>query len=473
MERSLDREVGKRLSYGPSSQFGAQVKPYLDILKLVWPLALGMINTALMQSVDRAFLARYSVEALEAVLPATTLAWVFLSFFQSVVGYSGVFVAQYHGASDATGCRQSLAAAILVSALSLVPMLPVTGLGDWILNRTAATPSMAALERTYFDILMLGSVFVYLQMAAISYLTGQGRTRLVFWVNLVGNVLNVALDPLLIFGCDVTLFGRRFALAPQGIAGAAWATVVALAVQCAVLAVVLRRVGVLRRLRLPSVRALAVRLLRFGIPAGGYEVLNMLSFTIFVFVTGEVGGEAFAVSNACFTVNYLIFAPMTGFAIGVQTLVGQARGRGDDAAAVVALRRTMLLGLGFTLVACLGVLAFRRPLLALYASPDLTDPAAFHALGTTLLCLMSAWMLFDAADIILSGALKGAGDTKFVMGWMLLNAFALWLPLVFLVRHFHNTMPALWGTMIVYVVVISVGSAVRWRLGRWRRIRLV
>ena len=449
------------------------LKPYLAILKLVWPLALGMVNTALMQSVDRAFLARHSVEALEAVLPATTLAWVFLSFFQSVVGYSSVFVAQYHGARDAEGCRQSFAAAILVSALSLVPMLPVTGLGDWILNRTAATPSMAALERTYFDILMLGSVFVYLQMAAISYLTGQGRTRLVFWVNLVGNVLNVALDPLLIFGCDVTLFGRRFALAPQGIAGAAWATVAALAVQCAVLAVVLRRTGVLRRLRLPSVRALAVRLLRFGIPAGGYEVLNMLSFTIFVFVTGEVGGEAFAVSNACFTVNYLIFAPMTGFAIGVQTLVGQARGRGDDAAAVVALRRTMLLGLGFTLVACLGVLAFRRPILALYASPDLTDPAAFHALGTTLLCLMSAWMLFDAADVILSGALKGAGDTKFVMGWMLLNAFALWLPLVFLVRHFHNTMPSLWGTMIVYVIVISLGSLVRWRLGAWRKIRLV
>ena len=39
------------------------VKPYLDILKLVWPLALGMVNTALMQSVDRAFLARHSVAA--------------------------------------------------------------------------------------------------------------------------------------------------------------------------------------------------------------------------------------------------------------------------------------------------------------------------------------------------------------------------------------------------------------------------
>ena len=450
-----------------------KLKPYLDILRLVWPLALGMVNTALMQFVDRAFLARHSVEALEAVLPATTLAWVFLSFFQSVVGYSGVFVAQHDGAGDPEGCRRSYAAALLVALLALVPTLPVTLLGDRILALTAATPAAAAMERAYFDVMMLGSVFVYLQAAAASYLTGRRRTRLVFWVNLAGNALNVALDPALIFGFDVTIFGCRLALAPQGIAGAAVATVAALAAQCLVLALVLRRLGAFRLIASADVRARVLRLLRFGVPAGGYEVLNMLSFTVFVFVTGEVGGEAFAASNACFTVNYLIFAPMTGFAIGAQTLVGQARGRGDDAAAVTALRRTMALGLAFTFLACLGVLLFRRPILALYASPNLADPAAFHALGTTLLCLMSAWMLFDAADVILSGALKGAGDTRFVMGWMLLNAFALWLPLVFLVRRLHNTMPALWGTMIVYVVVISLGSLVRWRRGAWRRHRLV
>ena len=71
------------------------------------------------------------------------------------------------------------------------------------------------------------------------------------------------------------------------------------------------------------------------------------------------------------------------------------------------------------------------------------------------------------------GALKGAGDTKFVMGWMLVTSFALWLPLVFAVRCFRNTMPALWATMVVYVVVICVGSFARWHFGRWRKIRVV
>ena len=445
------------------------MRPYLDILRLVWPLALGMVNAAVMQAVDRAFLARYSVGALEAVLPATTLAWVFLSFFQSIVGYSGVFVAHYHGAQDEAGCRRSFAAAIYVSLLALVPTALLGWLGVVLLAHTAATPALFAMERAYFDVTLIGSLFVYVQMAAISYLTGRGRTRLVFWVGLVGNLLNVALDPLFIFGCP------SLALPAGGIAGAAWATVLSLAVQCALLMGVVWRAGVCAGFRAAKgeLRALMGRMLRFGVPAGGYEVLNTLSFTIFVFVTGGVGGEAFAASNACFTVNYLLFAPMTGFAIGVQTLVGQARGRGDDAGAVLALRRSMILGLGFVAVACLLVLALRNPILSLYASPDLADPAAFRALGSTLLVLMSAWMLFDAADVILCGALKGAGDTTFVMGWMLFNAFALWLPLVFAVRAVHNTMPALWGTMIVYVVVISIGSLIRWRRGAWRRVKLL
>ena len=86
---------------------------------------------------------------------------------------------------------------------------------------------------------------------------------------------------------------------------------------------------------------------------------------------------------------------------------------------------------------------------------------------------MASWQVFDAADAVLTGALRGAGDTKFVFWWMNFAAFAVWMPLVFAVSRWHNTMEALWGTMIVYVVVICVGSAIRWRRGKWKSIKLV
>ena len=447
------------------------MRPYLEILKLVWPLALGMINNAVMQFVDRAYLAHDSMSALEAVLPSGILAWVFAGFFQAVVGYAGVFVAQYHGANDFGKCRACYHAALALSVLSGLLMFPLWPLGGWILGLTAPSAEILELERTYYVILILGAFFVYGQMAATSYFTGRGLTRIVFWVNLAGNLLNIALDPFLIFGW--------WGAPKMGIAGAAYATVFSSAVQWAVLAVAAHRHlgrepdgARASHGLLPDWRIVG-RILRFGVPSGLYEIVNMTSFAIFVFVTGGVGDVALAASNACFSVNYLLFAPMMGFALGAQTLVGQARGRGDDRAANAAFWRTLALALGFVTVVGVVMLLLHRPILAIFAPDDAAMSAEFHALGLTLFLLMSAWMLFDAADVVVSGALKGAGDTRFVMVWMIVCAFVLWMPLVFVVRRLHNTMPALWGTMVVYVVVISVGSLVRWRRGRWKENRLV
>ena len=442
------------------------MKSYREILKLVWPLALGMINNAVMQFVDRAYLANDSMRALEAVMPAGMLMWMFAGFFQSVVGYSSVFVGRYHGAGDGGMCRATYRVALALAAVFGVLSLPLIPAGGAILRATASSPELLRDEVSYYNVLMYGAFTVYGQMAAASYFTGRGKTRIVFWANLVGNVLNIALDPFLIFGwCG---------LPRLGIAGAAYATVFAMFVQMVILvgAAAREKTGDRSNVRLFDC-SIASKVLRFGVPSGLYTILNMLSFTIFVFVTGGVGDLELAVSNACFTVNYLLIAPMEGFSLGASTLVSQALGRGDPDAAVGEARRTMVLGVGFVAVCSAAVLALAHPILEIFASRAGASADVFHTLGFTLFALMAAWQVFDAADVILSGALKGGGDTKFVMWWMLLVAFVIWLPIVFVVRRFHNTMPALWATMIVYVVVIFVGSLVRWRRGRWKEIRVV
>lgn len=428
-----------------------------------------MINNAVMQFVDRAYLAHDSIEALEAALPAGMLMWMFAGFFQQVIGYSSVLVAQYHGAGDAGNGRVSYRAACVLAALSALATLPFVPFGDWILSLSAPSAEVFAKEKEYFNILMPGAFFIYAQTAVAAYFTGRGLTRTVFWVNLSGNVLNAVIDPILIFGW--------FGCPALGIAGAAYATVLSMAAQWAVLLAAALREPRVRTGTEEPVTAVALRILRFGVPAGLYSVLNCLSFTIFVFVTAGVGEVELAVSNACFTVNYLLIAPMEGFAIGASTLVAQSIGKGDPAAAEANARRTLALGILFVAVLSLGVLVFARPILSLFISADAAASpetlATFHSLGFTLLVLMAAWQIFDAADVIVSGALKGAGDTKFVMVWMLIGAFAFWLPLVFAVKRYHNTMAALWTTMIAFVVLLCVGSIIRWRKGRWRTIKIV
>ena len=421
-----------------------------------------MVNNAAMQFADRAFLAHESLSSLKAILPASTLVWVILCFFQSVVGYSGVFVSQYFGAGDNRRAAESYKAGLAIAFLSGLLMVFFLPFGDWIFSLTAADAVTARHESAYYNIAVLGGVFVFGQMAASAYFTGLGHTRIVFWVNLIGNLMNVALDPLFIF-----TFGL-------GMAGAAWATVISLAMQFFVLAYYAQRSlpKEAKNFRLDS--SLLRGTLRYGIPSGGYEILNMLSFTIFVFVTGTVEGTVdFAVSNACFTVNYLLFAPMSGFAIGAQTLVGQRLGAQDQDGARRMLRETMLLALGLLAIAVVVVFALNYPILELFAPSQAELNFKFHSLGRVLFALMSAWMLFDAADIIYSGALKGAGDTRFVFRWMFLCSFIIWLPLVFYVKYCQGTMVELWTTMIVYVLICIVGNAWRWHRGRWARNRLV
>ena len=443
------------------------MKRYLEILRLVWPLALGMLNNAVLQFVDGVFLARESLESLEASLPASMLAILVMGFFQSVVAYSGTFVAQYHGAGDSHGVRMSYRAGLVITLAAGVLAVAIIPIGLMVAPFMSENPAVVARASSYYAIVSVGAIALCGQMAASSYFTGRGKTRLVFWVNVLGNAVNIALDPILIFGlCGCPRLGM---------AGAAYATVAAMFVQWGVLAWCVERD--LRSLRVgaadvPRLWPLVGKVLRYGVPSGAYSVLNILSFTIFVFVTGRIGDQEFAVSNACFKVNYFLFAPMEGFSICAATLVGQAQGRGDSAAAHRDAMRTLFLGL--LLVAVLSALAvvFYRPILSLFASPGV-QLSTFYALGFWLFLLMAAWQVFDATDVIVSGALKGAGDTKFVMWWMSICAFGLWMPLVWAVAKWHNTMTALWGTMVIYVVVICAGTLVRWYNGGWKRIKLV
>ena len=444
------------------------MKAYLDILRLVWPLALGMVNNALLQFTDRAFLAHESMASLEAVLPASMLALIALGFFQAVVAYSGTFVAQYYGAGRPATCRRSYHAGLLISLVAGALMICALPFGDLVFETFSSGEEVISRQKAYYDICTAGGVFLFGQMAAQAYFTGLGKTRVVFWVNVIGNLINVALDPILIFGW--------WGVPKLGISGAAYATVFATFVQWVILTAVAHRSRETERADEggDTVLGLAVRIVRFGVPAGVYSVLNILSFTVFLFIAESVGHVEMAVSNACFTVNYLLLAPMDGFALGAATLVGQAQGRGDAAEAVRAGTRTMTLGVAFVAVLSAAVLLFHRPLLDIFASEvGAAEAARFHSLGFVLFTMMAAWQVFDAADVVLLGCLRGAGDTKFVMWWMMTVSFGIWLPLVLVVSRCHNTMEALWFTVLVDVVVLCIGTIVRWRRGRWKGIRVV
>jgi MATE family multidrug resistance protein len=107
-----------------------------------------------------------------------------------------------------------------------------------------------------------------------------------------------------------------------------------------------------------------------------------------------------------------------------------------------------------------------------------SEDAGFSAdellgLGRPMLLLMTVWGLLDTVSIVLSGALKGAGDTRFVMVYMILGSWLVLVPGSFLMLRLGFGILGLWVWLAVYVCVLAVGFWWRWRQGRWKDIRVI
>lgn len=441
-----------------------------DVLRTALPLALAMGAQAVNQFVDRVFLAHYSDDAIQASLPAGALSWLFVCLLVATAGYSGTFVAQFYGAGSKRDAAAAYGQGVWLALAALPILLLSIPLGNFLFAIAGHAPSILADEKAYYGILQIGGVFCVLGAVLSGYFAGQGRTRIVGVATCVGSLSNILLDWMFVFGnCGC---GR------WGIVGAGWATAIAAAVPCAILGSMTFFDKYLRGRRyIAALRPrgdLIRRIVRYGLPSGLHQFLDVATFSVFVMATGRLDALSLAVSNIVFTVNYISFAPLYGLGQGTIVLVGQYQGSGNTAASVRTTLSALVLGAVYVVLFALGVFLFSDIIMDVFRGPETSfDTAPFHSLGRTLMWIMLSWAAFDAVSLIVGGALKGAGDTKFVMFALLAISLGLWMPAVFLVLHFSPSITLLWLTMPFYCCVCATTCIVRFVLGGWKRLRLV
>ena len=237
---------------------------YREVIRIAWPLVVSMGSFTLMQFVDRMFLAWYSPVSIQAALPAGILSFTFICTFMALCGYANTFVAQYHGAGDPVGCSRATAQAVWLSLLIWPLLLISIPLGWWFLELSGHAPEVLAEEKIYFNWLTAGGVLVPLGAAISSFFTGRGETRTNMVASMAGNVVNLVLDYMLIFG--------KWGAPEMGIRGAAIATLIAGLVAPAILFTIYfsRRYHAVYQTRdhIGLNWRLMGRLIRFGLPSG-------------------------------------------------------------------------------------------------------------------------------------------------------------------------------------------------------------
>ncbi len=446
---------------------------YRDIVRVCLPLVASMSATTVMEFTDRAFLANYSLAAISAAAPAGITAFLFMAFFGGVGSYAGVFIAQYSGSGAHRQIGRVLWQGIYFTLFS--------GLIFWLLSLFAARPLFAlaghspevqALERTYFDILCRGGI-LHVAVATLStFFAGRGMTRPVLLATLLGVIVNIPLDYALIFG--------RWGMPEMGIAGAAIATVCGWAVSLALLAILIFTHDHDHRFAVFGNRAfsaeLFVRLLRYGIPGSLQFSVDILAFTIFLLLVGRIGDIELAATNIVLSINAVAFMPSMGVSQGISVLVGQALGARQPQQARAAVWSGIHLLMAYIAIIDLLFILFPEAILApfLAASGDPATAAAIRATAVPILRIISAYLFFDALYMVFSGVLKGAGDTRFIMVCVgFASVFCLIVPVSLGILVFGMGVIGAWLWVLVFVFVLFLLSAGRYRRGLWQRMLVI
>jgi len=445
---------------------------FREVIHIAWPLVVSMGSFTLMQFIDRMFLAWHSPVSIQAALPAGILSFTFICIFMALCGYANTFVAQYHGAEDPVGCSRSVAQAVWLSFFTWPLLIATVPLGLWLLGISGHAPEVLAEEKIYFIILTAGGVVVPLGAAISSFFTGRGETRTNMLATIAGNLVNGVLDYVLIFG--------KWGAPELGIKGAAIATVIAGLVTPGILFLLyFSRAYHQRYLTRDNMRIrwpLMLRLIRFGLPSGINMFMEIAAFSLFILITGRLGDLSLAVSNMALSINTVAFLPLIGLSIASATLVGQYQGRGDSGTAAKAAVKSVMVGIFYVSVVGLTYITFPSVYFSAFTLRAETGFSLNEIMvtGRWLLMLMALWGFMDAVNVILAGALKGAGDTRFVLIYSSLMSWGLLVPGVLLVIFtFKGGLLSMWTWALIYIGLLAGGYIIRFRSGKWKSIQVI
>ena len=396
---------------GREMTFGQQLK--LSVLLAV-PAILAQVSSVMMQYIDTAMVGRLGAGPSASIGLVTTGTWLFSGFTMAVATGFSVQVAYSVGAGDAPQVkkiiRQALLLALLIGlsvmtiCLAISKQLPV-----WL----GAAPEILADARSYIRIYMLAIPFNCINGTFSAILRCMGDTKTPMRLNTGSNLMNVVLNFLFIFPTRQVkwLGGITVPGLGLGVTGAAIASAISMStVGIILLCIIFKRKSPYRISLKESYRpdkAVIGRAVKLGIPVLLERLLMSGGQVFMTKMVSGLGTVALAANHVAVTAEGISYMPAFGVSFAATTMVGQSLGAKDkDGAAYYG----KLAGwVGFAMSTAMGIILFALsiPLSTIFSS----DPAVISLAARMLRLVAFAEPMFGVS-IVLSGALRGAGDTQ-------------------------------------------------------------
>jgi putative MATE family efflux protein len=453
------------------------------MLRLAAPVMFEQILHLGVQYVDFYLTGNYLEDQayLAAMMLMLYASWFIVNLFSLVGVGATAMVARYVGAQDQEMPPRITSQAILIGALWSFTLMAV---GIPLIGRImdgmelGGLAAAAASQYLRFELAVLPAIMI--ERVGVACLRGAGDTVSGLVVMAFVNVVNAVVSYVLLVGA--------FGLPELGWEGLLVGTATGHVSGAVLLLLLLMRGRAGCRLTLRGMRPdrdLIRRILRIGIPGGADSLGVVTCHMLYVRVINQLGELAAAAHGVAIQIEALAYMPGSAFQIAAATLAGQYLGAGDSQRATRSVVMACLVG--GAVMALAGAVFYLRAvtLVEFFLDPEIHSQEVV-ALAARLLRIIAYAMPALAVTMVITGALRGAGDTRFPLLFTLLGFLALRIPLATYLAHESLMIPGVdvaieglalgvvgaWYAMAIDVVFRCVLFIGRFMHGGWQRVEV-
>ncbi len=450
---------------------------YKDFMKMAWPAMVESILMSLVNMVDTIMVSNCGTTAVSAVGLTTQPRMIFYSVFFALNIAVTAIVSRRKGQNDKEGAN-----ACLMQSLGLIAVLAVVLCGfavynaEFLIRLAGAKDDTISDATIYFRITMIGLMFTSFGMIINGAQRGSGNTKISMRTNVVANLTNIVFNALLING--IWIFPKL------NVTGAAVATLIGNIASFAMSFSSLFGKGKFLHFDFSGMIRWKTSLLKtigkVALGAGTEQIFMRIGFLVYAMIVAELGTADFATHTICMSIITLSFAGGDGLSVAASALIGQNLGKKRQDLATLYTKAGQRVGISISAVLAVVFVFFGGYLLRLFADPSDVNYDYVMNVGGNIMYIIAAVSPGQISQVIYNGALRGAGDTKFVA---IISAVSIgfFRPIIaFLLCNPSGMIPfytgigiyGAWISLLVDQYMRLAFSAYRFTSGKWAKINI-
>ena len=422
-------------------------------------MILSLVDTAM---VGRLPDPEYTLAAMGLGLLAT---WAVVSICSSLSTGTHILVARRFGEQNYSEISAILFNSFLLT-VTVGTLIAIVGwvTADWISGFLSKDDLVAHYASEYMIWRYLGLPFFMITVSFRGFFFGTGNTKIFMFSAIMINLLNILFNYAFIFG--------KWGAPEMGIAGASFASSLATMVDAIYYFVVFLGFKSYREkyhftANLRLVPEIIKSISRLSIPVSFQNVFILVGFLSFVAITGLLGINQQAATQAIISTLFLSFLPSNGFGIAAQTLVGNELGKNNIAEAKTLGYETAKLATIYTLLLSTLFLFFPQVLMHIATEKDSVINAAIPAI-----MFAGVAQIFFGAGIVFAYGLQATGKTYFVMMVEVVTNLLILVPMSYFIGiYLGYGLPGAWSALIIYTTIYMIVMFLKFHKGKWHTLK--